>query len=372
MWTLRPQPLPTTVLPAPYEVDSVSFSPDAAALAVVSEVPDPSTHGSFLIPQVAVWPTTGTAAPRVLPGIPFLLPLLPVFAPDGKTLAIGDKLWSLTASAPPRTLRANGQPVLVAFWPRENTFVVWTRQGLALWSPGAGAPPRPIYRFDGGEGPLRTIALSEDGQSLAYWSEPGGHQDSYGPGPLRVRGLAGTKPMRVLDEHALVSSLAFSPALKEDFPALMLAAGAHGDTVTIWPLDAWMRWEPHVLGQRLTAGVRSVAFSPEGKAFAAAFDDETVRLWSLRSTAPERVFQWADHRIESVAFSPDGNTLAWASTASLGEAALPAVQFVSVRSAGSPYTVYGREKAFHPTVAASLRFRRRGFVSVQPTPAALS
>ena len=72
---------------------------------------------------------------------------------------------------------------------------------------------------------------------------------------------------------------------------------------------------PHPLGQLTghTDSVGSVAFSPDGHTLATGSDDNTVLLWDvtdpahpIRSANPDR-----PHRpVFSVAFTPDGHTLA--------------------------------------------------------------
>ena len=62
-----------------------------------------------------------------------------------------------------------------------------------------------------------------------------------------------------------------------------------------------------------SASVNSVAFSPDGKTLASASRDGTIKVWNLQSQ--KSIATLADHSqwVNSVAFSPDGKTLASAS-----------------------------------------------------------
>jgi WD40 repeat protein len=63
--------------------------------------------------------------------------------------------------------------------------------------------------------------------------------------------------------------------------------------------------------------IASLAFSPDGKSLAAGSTDKSIKLWDVESGREIRLFEGHQHVVNIVAFSPDGKILASGSVDSM-------------------------------------------------------
>jgi WD40 repeat protein len=189
--------------------------------------------------------------------------------------------------------------------------------GIRLWDPATGRMVRRLVV----KGPVAALAFAPDNKTLA---------SAGGDKVLHLWDVATGEPARRLEghRHTLVG-VAFSPDGK------LLASGDVGSTIRVWDVAAGKELH-HVDVKSLTDHL-SLAFSPDGKTLACggAWDDSSflagrgigsiqgievtpkegylVLLWDAATGKELRRFAGLMDKVKSVAFSPDGKTLAAAS-----------------------------------------------------------
>ena len=84
---------------------------------------------------------------------------------------------------------------------------------------------------------------------------------------------------------------------------------AVASTIGIWLYDAQIGEELDLLTGH-TSGVNSVAFSPDGNTIVSGSLDDTIRLWNAHTGEHIRTLSGHTDLVRSVSFSPDGNTIA--------------------------------------------------------------
>lgn len=179
----------------------------------------------------------------------------------------------------------------VAFSPDGKTVATGSEDNTArIWNPETGET---ILTLEGHRQHVKALAFSPDGATLATGSDDN---------TAKIWDLKTGKALMTLEgQEESVTSVAFSPDGKN------LAVGLGDNTIKIW--------NPATNSSiTLTGGhsedVRSLAFSPDGKTLATASDDYTVIIWDLRARKPLITLRAHGNQVRSVAFSPDGTTLA--------------------------------------------------------------
>jgi WD40 repeat protein len=223
------------------------------------------------------------------------------FSPGGDilALAISDTvvLWEVPATLPSATLRAGRTGA--AGGQEERKLKAHTRlvQSVAF-------------------NPRGTTLASADGEgAVLLWDIPA----LLKPGAAR-----GGEAQRIKGHEKPVWSVAFSQ------DGRTLASGSYDKTVRLWdvssaPPSAGLPSTPLRTGgagstgvasarevrrlKRHPGGVNSVAFSPDGRTLAAASLDVVV-LWDVERGREVGQLKGHTHLVQSVAFSPDGRTLA--------------------------------------------------------------
>jgi WD40 repeat protein len=228
------------------------------------------------------------------------------FSPDSGTLASASmdktiKLWNVRTGELQKTLTGHSEAVsCIAFSPDGKTLASGSHDSdVRLWNVDTGETRATL---SGHTSKVRCLVFSANGAQLASGSE-----DT----TIRLWNPATGAAGATLSGHArTVLCLAFAPA------GDVLASGSADQTIKLWSVPGGADETPAPLRQREKRGrIVSVAFSPEGQELAMATSD-FVAVWDLRE--PSRRFALeARHKgsIWVARYSPPGTLLATANGA---------------------------------------------------------
>jgi WD40 repeat protein len=275
-----------------YGIDALHFSPDGKRLV---------SGAGYTDNIVRIWdPLTGEETGQLrghAEGIESV-----AYAPDGKLIASGSqdgsvRLWDAATGREVRRLDAKaGMVYALAFAPDGKTIASgdW-RNGIHLWDVATG---QKLRSFKNPGGVITRLVLSPDGKTIVTRG-----------GDIRLWDAAkGEIIRRLMGMAAGWPSLALSP------DGETLAAGSDDGVVRLWDVNSGA--ERPALAVPLRDGeikrVFSVAFSPDGRSLAVGYGegDPTIRLWELSSGRERACYKGHKGGITSMAFSPDGTLLA--------------------------------------------------------------
>jgi WD40 repeat protein len=237
------------------------------------------------------------------------------FSPNGQLLATCDtdcnvRLWEVKSGQLLRICRGH------ANWVR---FVVFSPDGKTLASCGADCTVKLwnvqdgvcIKTFIGHEHEVFAVAYSPDGKTLASGS---------GDRTVKLWDVRGGHCLNTLTGHTnWVRSVAFSPDGK------LLASSGADHTIRLWDFRlAILEFglaEDSTQNQskiqnpksKILTGhsgwVRSIAFSPDGEVLASASSDRTIKLWDHETGDCLRTYTGHQSSVYSIAFSSAGDLI---------------------------------------------------------------
>ncbi|MBV9491174.1 MAG: WD40 repeat domain-containing protein [Verrucomicrobia bacterium] len=158
--------------------------------------------------------------------------------------------------------------------------------------------PRSLDAFEQHSAPVRSVAWSPDGKTLAS-----GSNDR----TIKLWEAASGTLLATLRGHAdYVLNVMWSP----DGKILASGSGSDDRTAKLWEAAAG---KPLATLQGHTGAIRALAWSPDGKILASGSYDRTVKLWEGLSGRLLATLQGHTDLVYGLAWSPDGRVLASAS-----------------------------------------------------------
>jgi WD40 repeat protein len=225
------------------------------------------------------------------------------FAPGGGSLASAGKdgtarLWDL-CGGPTITLTGHTDAVSsIAFHPDGEQVATGSADRTArLWDAATGKELLRLPETGEHEGPVSAVAFLNGGRMLI--TAAGNRINSAEPGGVRLWRLAEAAVGPQLGEPQGTWALATTPGGKT------LAWAGGNKRVTLWEITRPDRQ----IYPPLSKDVVAIALSADGATLAAT-DDYSVRLWTTANKQEQSALVGHKGRVSSLAFSPDGRTLA--------------------------------------------------------------
>jgi WD40 repeat protein len=271
-----------------------------------------------------------------------------VFSTDGKSVFSGSndetiRIWEVASGRELRTMAGDqGAVYCLALSPDGKTLasgVDLTHKAeakhlnltICLWDVASG---NLLRRLPGPRNQALCVVFSPDGKTLAS----GGDDNS-----LHWWDLVGGKELNRFAGHEVrIATVAIAP------DGTTLASSAEDATVRIWNMATGE--ELHTLPGPESANTpwgSNLAFSPDGRKLACSFGDPTIRLWDAKTARETHKYKVPSSLVRSMAFSPDGKAIAFTGDM-VGSVKLDTGQVVSYWKDPDSGEDTGACVAFHP------------------------
>ena len=306
-------------------VNDVKYSPDGTRLAVATSI------------GVWLYDTSTDTELDLLSEEPDYVETI-AFSPDSSTLASSGyspngiiRLWDTDTAKLRGTLDGSEEEILVLAFSPDGTILAssggWPDYRIRLWDVATHQPRD--TRFDNTGAPY-ALSFSPDGKTLVS----GG-----GDNTVRLWDVqTGELKSRLKGHGDDVNAVIFSPNGE------ICASGSDDGTIRLWTAHTGEMLTILKEDAKFPEGIRALAFSPNGSTLASATTDQ-IWLWDIDAKQIIRILEGHTWYVSALAFSPDGETIAsasWDWTLRLWNT-----------STGKPRKIFGEHPSSANTVAFS-------------------